>query len=138
VDPLISQELAARVASAITAATEHEAAPADALIRESGKDRGFDYQSNAAMGLAKRLKRKPLDLAAEIVGALDVSDFCAAPEVTPPGFINFRLRDDWLGERMTAALADPRLGVPLAERQRIVIDYSSPNAAKEMHVGHLR
>ena len=66
-DPLISQELAARVAAAITATTEHEATPADALIRESGKDRGFDYQSNAAMGLAKRLGAKPLEFAQGIV-----------------------------------------------------------------------
>jgi arginyl-tRNA synthetase len=139
VNPLISQELGARVAQAVRASSGYEATTADALIRESAADRPWDYQSNAAMGLAKRLGAKPLEFAQGIVEHLDVADLCEPPEVTPPGFINFRLRDAWLGERLDQTLADPRVGVPpAAEPQRVVVDYSSPNAAKEMHVGHLR
>jgi arginyl-tRNA synthetase len=139
VNHLISQELGARVAAAVRASSGYDASVADALIRESAPDRPWDYQSNAAMGLAKRLGAKPLEFAQGIVDHLDVADLCEPPEVTPPGFINFRLRDAWLGERLAATVTDPRVGIPVApEPQRVVVDYSSPNAAKEMHVGHLR
>jgi arginyl-tRNA synthetase len=78
-------------------------------------------------------------VAAELAGRLDVSDACEPPEVSGPGFINFRLRDDWIAAQASRMLDDPRLGLePVAPPQTVVVEYSSPNIAKEMHVGHLR
>jgi len=111
-------------------------ADADPLIRPSSFG---DLQSNAALPLAKKLGRAPRDIAAEIVGHLDVGDICEPPTVSGPGFINLTLRSQWIADAATALLADPRLGVPaVTEPQTVVVDYSSPNIAKAMHVGHLR
>ncbi len=108
----------------------------DPLIRPSSF---ADFQSNTALPLAKRLGRRPRDVAEEIVAALDLADVCESAEVSGPGFINFRLADGWLAAQATAQLADPRLGAPLADPpQKVVVDYSGPNVAKELHVGHLR
>ena len=130
------QVLGARVRDALEGAFGGDYASADPLIRPSTF---ADFQSNAALSLAKRLGRKPRDIAAEIVGHLDVSDICEPPTVSGPGFVNLSLRDEWIAQAVTGELSDPRLGTPLAaEPKTVIVEYSSPNIAKEMHVGHLR
>ena len=128
--------LAARVQTALAAAFGAEYAGADPVIRPSTF---ADYQANVALALAKRLGRAPRDVAEGIVRHLDVADVCSSVEVSGPGFINLTLRNEWIAGQAAGLLEDPRLGVPVAEpRQEVVVDYSSPNVAKEMHVGHLR
>jgi arginyl-tRNA synthetase len=98
-----------------------------------------DYQANFAMSLGKRLRRPPRELAAQIAARFDPTGFCQAPEVAGPGFINLRLDDAWLARRLAEAVADPRLGVaPTDSARTYVVDYSAPNVAKSMHVGHIR
>ena len=109
------------------------------LIRPSQDAKFGDYQANFAMSLGKRLHRPPREVAAEVIGRLDVADLCHPPEIAGPGFINLRLKDDWLIGRLSAVVSDQRLGVPLvACRKTFVVDYSAPNVAKLMHVGHIR
>ena len=129
--------LAQRVSAALGAAFGPEYAAADPVIRPSSF---ADYQSNAALPLAKQLGRPPRDIAADIVRHLDVAGVAEPPEVSGPGFINLRLLPGWIAAEATAELRDPRLGVePAADRdQKVVVDYSGPNVAKELHVGHLR
>jgi len=130
------QVLAQRVQAALGTAFGVEYADADPVIRPS---QFADYQANAPLALAKRLRRAPRDVAAAITEVLDVADVCSAVEISGPGFINLTLRDDWIAGQAQGQLHDARLGVAVAEKpQNVPIDYSAPNAAKEMHVGHLR
>lgn len=112
--------------------------PAIQIDRTKDKAHG-DLATNLAMIGAKAAKKNPRQLAAEIIEHLPPSKLVRQVEIAGPGFINFYLNPDWLAEQLENALADPRLAIPLAAPpQTVVVDYSSPNLAKEMHVGHLR
>src|SRR2546429_3659816 len=130
------QVLAQRVHDAIVASFGPDFGDADPLIRPSSF---ADFQANVALPLGKRLGRPPREVAAELAARLEVADMCAEPEVSGPGFINFTLRDDWIAAQASQMLDDRGLGLaPVTRPQTVVVEYSSPNVAKEMHVGHLR
>lgn len=105
-----------------------------------GKKTGFgDYQANCAMGAAKVMGINPRELAARIVEQLQLVGIANKIEIAGPGFINIDLDPEWLGQQIAAAQVDARMGITCASTpQTVVIDYSGPNLAKEMHVGHLR
>ncbi|HCC0522942.1 TPA: arginine--tRNA ligase [Salmonella enterica subsp. enterica serovar Paratyphi A] len=128
--------LSEKVSQAMIAA----GAPADCApqVRQSAKVQFGDYQANGMMAVAKKLGMAPRQLAEQVLTHLDLSGIASKVEIAGPGFINIFLEPAFLAEQVQQALTSDRLGVSQPTRQTIVVDYSAPNVAKEMHVGHLR
>lgn len=130
-DPL--RLLADRLAPAFAAVA---GVSADPVVRASDR---ADAQANGALALAKTLGRNPREVAEAVLEAADLADLVATTEIAGPGFINVTFRDDALASLLAEVAADPRLGArPAPAAETVVVDYSAPNVAKEMHVGHLR
>jgi len=127
--------LARKLADALAAA----GLPPAGAVTPATDARFGDYQTNAALVLAKQLGENPRALAQKILDAYDRWDLCEPPTIAGAGFINFTLRPETIAARTTELLRDERLGVAkIAAPKRIVVDFGSPNVAKPMHVGHIR
>ncbi|PWI34276.1 arginine--tRNA ligase [Vibrio albus] len=124
----------------VSQALEAAGAPAGspAAVRQSAKPQFGDYQANGVMGVAKKLGTNPREFAQKVLDVLDLDGIASKTEIAGPGFINIFLSEAFLAQQAEAALSDERLGVAKDEEKTIVVDYSAPNVAKEMHVGHLR
>ncbi len=128
--------LSDKISAAMLAAGAPEGSPA--AVRQSAKTQFGDYQANGIMGVAKKLGTNPRDFAQKVLDKLDLTGIASKTEIAGPGFINIFLDTNWLATKADSALDDTRLNVTTAEKQTVVVDYSGPNVAKEMHVGHLR
>lgn len=126
-----------RIQAAMVASGAADDAPA--LVRQSAKVQFGDYQANGIMGAAKKIGTNPREFAAKVLEQLDLSDIAEKVDIAGPGFINIFLKNEWLGTQLGEQRKSERLDVAVvADPQTVVVDYSAPNLAKEMHVGHLR
>ncbi|WP_194091427.1 arginine--tRNA ligase [Vibrio hibernica] len=132
--------IAALINDKVSQALEAAGAPAGspAAVRQSAKAQFGDYQANGVMGVAKKLGMNPREFAQKVLDVLDLDGIANKTEIAGPGFINIFLDPAFLAKQASLALSDERLGIAAEQPQTIVADYSAPNVAKEMHVGHLR
>ena len=137
--PDIQQTLETLLSEAVVAAFGPDYADADPILRLAGNPKFGDYQANLAMGLAKKLGQKPRDVAEAIREKLELGDVIQSADVAGPGFINLTLSSNLLNKQLAGLVGSDRLGMPPTDApETAVIDYASPNLAKEMHIGHLR
>ncbi len=133
------QLLKTRFDEALTVAFGEELAGVDPLLVPASNPKFGDYQSNLAMSLSKKLQQAPRSIAQQVIDRLNVADCCQTPEIAGPGFINLTLKPEYLAAQLQQIHTCDRLGVaPAITPQTVIVDFSSPNIAKEMHVGHLR
>lgn len=137
--PDIAQQLESLLSEAVAAAFGPEFADADPILRQATNPKFGDYQANLAMGLAKRVGKNPREVADAIQAKLPIGDVLTCAEVAGPGFINLTLNKERLNDQLALMAGSDRLLVERADPpSTVVIDYASPNLAKEMHIGHLR
>jgi arginyl-tRNA synthetase len=133
------EQLKLQLTRALVAAFGTDYTNTDPILVAASNPKFGDYQANVALSLSKKLGKPPRIIAEEIVSKLDVSDICEPPEIAGPGFINLKLQTSYLEAQLNAIQVDDRLGIPTATTpQKQIVDFSSPNIAKEMHAGHLR